>query len=94
MWSGWRKLGGGCCVVRSLGASGRKSGREGGATMTKRTCVLGMLAALVAVTACDPEPVSTAPAGGGKTFNSKVAFDVYVQEAPDGGACAGAEDEP
>ncbi|NQU76836.1 MAG: hypothetical protein HQ546_11045, partial [Planctomycetes bacterium] len=54
--------------------------------MTKRTCAFGMLAALVAVTACvEPEagPASVDPALRARTFNSKVAFDVYVRKTPD-----------
>ena len=47
----------------------------------KRTRVLGMLAVLVVLTACglaEAGPKSEAPARGGRTFNSKVALDVYM----------------
>ena len=55
--------------------------------MNKRTYALGALAALIVLAAAcvRPEagPAPAEPAHGGRTFNSKVAFDVYVQETPD-----------
>jgi len=54
--------------------------------MTKRTCVFDMLAVLLAVTACGRAkagPASKAPARGRRTFNSEVAFNVYVRKTPD-----------
>ncbi|MFH1730874.1 MAG: hypothetical protein ABIF82_04380, partial [Planctomycetota bacterium] len=55
--------------------------------MNKRTCVLGALAALiVSAAACgraEAGPISKPAEPEGRTFNSKVAFDVYVRKTPD-----------